>query len=41
MKESVNGLPVIHFHAAGMDVGSMLMVAGYTGATGEHCMCSK
>jgi hypothetical protein len=37
MKEAVSGLPVIHFHAAGIDVGSMLMVASYTNAAGEHC----
>jgi hypothetical protein len=41
MKEVVNGLPVIHFHAAGIDVCSMLRVASYTGAAGEHCMCSS
>jgi hypothetical protein len=41
MKEAVNGLPVIHFHAAGIDVCSMLRVASYTGAAGEHCMCSS
>jgi hypothetical protein len=40
MKETVSGLPVINFHAAGMDAGSMLMAASYTGAAREHCMYS-
>jgi transposase len=40
MKEAVSGLPVINFHAASMDVASILITASYTGAAGEHCMCS-
>jgi hypothetical protein len=36
-----SGSPVINFHAAGMDVGSMLMMVSCTNAAGGHCMCSS
>ncbi|MDR0745932.1 MAG: hypothetical protein LBF17_05510 [Mediterranea sp.] len=38
-KESIKGLPVINFHAAGIDVGSTLMVTGYTNIAGEQYVC--
>ncbi|MDR1224234.1 MAG: hypothetical protein LBL07_15345 [Tannerella sp.] len=38
-KGAVEGLPVINFHTAGIDVGSTLMVVSCTGASGEQCIC--
>ena len=35
-KEKLSGLPVINFHAAGVDVGSVLMVVAYTDSQGSQ-----
>ena len=32
----LEGLPVINFHAAGIDVGSVLMVVAYTDSAGKQ-----
>jgi len=37
-KEKISGLPVINFHAAGIDVGSTLMVVFYTDGMGYQCL---
>ena len=34
-KEKLSGLPVINFHAAGIDVGSVLMVVACTDSQGS------
>ena len=38
-KGTVSGLPVINFHAAGIDVGSTVMAIAYTDSTGNQCLC--
>ena len=37
-KGTVSGLPVINFHAAGIDVGSTVMAVSYTDNTGYQCL---
>jgi len=38
-KGTISGLPVINFHAAGIDVGSTVMAISYTDSTGNQCLC--
>ena len=38
-KGTINGLPIINFHAAGIDVGSTVMAVSYTDSTGCQCLC--
>ena len=35
-QEMLSGLPVINFHAAGIDDGSVLMVVAYTDSEGKQ-----
>lgn len=37
-KGTISGLPVINFHAAGIDVGSTVMAVSYTDNTGNQCL---
>ncbi|MDR1878992.1 MAG: IS110 family transposase [Bacteroidales bacterium] len=37
-KEVLAGIPVLNFHAAGIDVGSMLMAVSYTDSSGNRCL---
>ena len=39
VKGTISGLPVINFHAAGIDVGSTVMAVSYTDKTGNQCLC--
>jgi len=39
IKGTVSGLPVINFHAAGIDVGSTVMAVSYTDGSGNQCLC--
>lgn len=38
-KGTISGLPVINFHAAGIDVGSTVMAVSYTDREGNQCLC--
>jgi len=36
----MGGLPVINFHAAGIDVGSTVLAISYTDGRGNQCLCT-
>jgi len=40
-KGTISGLPVINFHAAGMDVGNTVMAIAYTDSAGNQCLCKS
>jgi hypothetical protein len=37
-KRTLCGIPVLNFHAAGIDAGSMLTAVSYTDASGNQCL---